>query len=141
LSNAPQNALEIPIELRWSDQDLLGHVNNAKLMTIAEEARIRSLGALQEQAGYSGPLDVVLRTTHTDFLRPVQYESSIKVFVWVTRIGNTSCVMQHELVQHGQVCVEVEAVMVMVDSAQQAPTPIPDEVRDALETICAKPTE
>lgn len=49
MSKAPQNALEIPIELRWSDQDLLGHVNNAKLMTLAEEARIRSLGRLREQ--------------------------------------------------------------------------------------------
>ena len=137
MSKAPQNALEIPIELRWSDQDLLGHVNNAKLMTLAEEARIRSLGRLREQLDWTGPLDMVLRTTQTNFLRPVMYDGAITVFVWISRIGNTSYVMQHELVQHGQVCVNVEAVVVLFDSAEQAPMPLPDEVRTVLETLVA----
>lgn len=137
MSQAPPNALEIPVELRWSDQDLLGHVNNAKLMTLAEEARIRSLERLRRQLRLEGPLDMVLRTTQTDFLRPVMYEDAIKVLVWISRIGNTSYVMQHELIQNGEVCVSVEAVVVMFDSQQQAPMPLPDEVRAALESVAA----
>lgn len=137
MSQAPPHALEIPIELRWSDQDLLGHVNNAKLMTLAEEARIRSLERLRRQLRLEGPLDMVLRTTQTDFLRPVMYEDAIKVLVWISRIGNTSYVMQHELIQNGEVCVSVEAVVVMFDSQQQAPMPLPDEVRAALESMAA----
>lgn len=137
MSQVPPNALEIPIELRWSDQDLLGHVNNAKLMTLAEEARIRSLERLRRQLRLEGPLDMVLRTTQTDFLRPVMYEDAIKVLVWISRIGNTSYVMQHELIQNGEVCVSVEAVVVMFDSQQQAPMPLPDEVRAALESMAA----
>lgn len=137
MSQVPPNALEIPIELRWSDQDLLGHVNNAKLMTLAEEARIRSLERLRRQLRLEGPLDMVLRTTQTDFLRPVMYEDAIKVLVWISRIGNTSYVMQHELIQNGEVCVSVEAVVVMFDSQQQAPMPLPDEVRAALESVAA----
>jgi acyl-CoA thioester hydrolase len=137
MSQAPPHALEIPIELRWSDQDLLGHVNNAKLMTLAEEARIRSLERLRRQLRLEGPLDMVLRTTQTDFLRPVMYEDAIKVLVWISRIGNTSYVMQHELIQNGEVCVSVEAVVVMFDSQQQAPMPLPDEVRAALESVAA----
>lgn len=137
MSQAPPDALEIPIELRWSDQDLLGHVNNANLMTLAEEARIRSLERLRRQLRLEGPLDMVLRTTQTDFLRPVMYEDAIKVLVWISRIGNTSYVMQHELIQNGEVCVSVEAVVVMFDSQQQAPMPLPDEVRAALESVAA----
>lgn len=137
MSQAPQNALEISIELRWSDQDLLGHVNNAKLMTLAEEARIRSLDRLRRQYELPGPLDMVLRTTHTDFLRPVMYEDAIKIMVWISRIGNTSYVMQHELIQNGEVCVNVEAVVVMFDSEKQAPMSLPDEVRAAFESVAA----
>lgn len=137
MSQAPQNALEISIELRWSDQDLLGHVNNAKLMTLAEEARIRSLDRLRRQYELPGPLDMVLRTTHTDFLRPVMYEDAIKIMVWISRIGNTSYVMQHELIQNGEVCVNVEAVVVMFDSEKQAPMSLPDEVRTAFESVAA----
>src|SRR5699024_7156615 len=28
-------------EVRWSDQDMLGHVNNARLITLVEECRVR----------------------------------------------------------------------------------------------------
>ena len=137
MSNAPKNALEVNIELRWSDQDLLGHVNNAKLMTLAEEARIRCVVRIQEQLEWTGPLDMVLRTTKTDFLRPVMYEGSVKVHVWVSRIGNTSYVMQHELLQNGDVCATVEATVVMFDSEKQVPMSLPDEIRAALESISA----
>ena len=29
------------LQLRWSDEDALGHVNNARIVTLMEEARIR----------------------------------------------------------------------------------------------------
>lgn len=135
MSNAPKSALEVNIELRWSDQDLLGHVNNAKLMTLAEEARIRSLTRVQKQLAWKGPLEMVLRTTQTEFLRPVLYEDSVKIYIWISKIGNTSYVMQHELVQNGQVCVTVEAVVVMFDIEKQAPMPLPAEIRAAFEAI------
>lgn len=137
MSQAPQNAININIALRWSDQDLLGHVNNAKIMTLVEEARIRTVAQLQQQGGCDGPLDMVLRTSQTDFLRPVLYTGNVEVNVWISRIGNTSYVMRHELVQDDQVCVTVEAVVVMFDSAKQAPMVIPDRIRRALESVSA----
>ena len=135
MSNAPQHAQEILIELRWSDQDLMGILNNAKLMTLVEEARVRSLDALLAQIDWSGSVDAVLRKVETDFLRPVHYKDAVKVLVWVSKIGNTSYTVQHELIQDGQVCMAVEAVVVLFDAENQAPQPIPDEVRAVLETV------
>ena len=34
---------ETELQLRWSDQDAYGHVNNGRLVTLAEEARVRAL--------------------------------------------------------------------------------------------------
>lgn len=135
MSQAPENALEVDIELRWSDQDLMGHVNNARIMTLVEEARIRTMEQLQQQAGADEPFGAVLRTANTDFLLPVMYPGDAVVRVWVSRIGNTSFVMQHELSQNGQVAATVEAVVVMFSSETQKPTPITDTVRRALETV------
>ena len=56
MSNAPKNALPIEIQLRWSDQDLLAHVNNATIMTLVEEARIRAITDLQQRGELNGPL-------------------------------------------------------------------------------------
>lgn len=135
MSQAPENAININLALRWSDQDLLGHVNNAKIMTLVEEARVRSVVQLQQDSRWNGPLDMVLRTSQTDFLRPVMYTGDVKVNVWISRIGNTSFVMQHELVQDDAVCVTVEAVVVMFDNTKQVPMVIPDHIRSALEAV------
>lgn len=137
MSNAPETCLEFDIELRWSDQDLLGHVNNAKLMTLAEEARIRALTQLQQRFNIQLSLDTVLRTTQTDFLRPVMYDGSVKIFIWISQIGNTSFVMQHELHQNGHKCVTVEAVVVLFDPETETSASIPDDMRAALESVAA----
>jgi len=135
MSQAPDNALELNIELRWSDQDMMGHVNNARIMTLVEEARIRAMEQFQRQAGSDEPFGAVLRTTSTEFFLPVVYPDDVVVRIWVSRIGNTSFVMQHELSQNGQVAVTVEAVVVMFSNEQQQPMPINQEVRGALETV------
>ncbi|MDN5703771.1 MAG: acyl-CoA thioesterase [Yaniella sp.] len=137
MSQAPENALELNIELRWSDQDLMGHVNNARIMTLAEEARIRAMQQLQRTAGSDEPFEAVLRTSNTDFLAPIMYPGDCVVRIWVSKIGNSSFVMQHELSQNGKVAVTVEAVVVMFSSATQAPMQITDNVRKALESVSA----
>ena len=38
---AANDPYEFEMQLRWSDQDALGHVNNARVITLMEEARIR----------------------------------------------------------------------------------------------------
>lgn len=137
MSRAPAHAIQQRIDLRWSDQDLLGHVNNATIMTLVEEARIRTLAQLEQQLDVHGALDMVLRTTTTDFFRPVMYRGPVHVNVWISRIGTSSFVMQHEVAQDDEVYVSVEAVVVMFDRETQGSMPIPQALRTALETVTA----
>src|SRR5699024_1528274 len=37
---APPSALDLPIPVRWTDLDAYGHVNNAAMVRLLEEARI-----------------------------------------------------------------------------------------------------
>lgn len=104
-------------------------------MTLLEEARIRALHVLQDRVQWTGPFDLVVRTAHTDFLLPVLYTDQLVVNVWVSRIGNSSFVLQHELVQGGNVCVTLEAVMVAFDAEQQRAATIPDPIRTALQSV------
>lgn len=139
MSILSNNIMEIVLELRWSDQDAFGHVNNAKIMTLAEEARIRAFMQLQDRLNTKGLLDMVLRTTTTNFLRPVMYTGAVQVNVWISRVGTTSFVMQHELVQDGAVCATIEAVVVMFDLETQRPRPISAELRTVMEAVTAPP--
>src|SRR5699024_10843456 len=115
---------------------MMGHVNNARIMTLVEEARIRAMEQFQRKAGSDEPFGAVLRTTSTEFFRPVMYPDDVVIRIWVSRIGNTSFEMHHELSQNGKVAVTVEAVVVMVFNDQQSPRIIKN-LLDDLETDLA----
>jgi acyl-CoA thioester hydrolase len=109
--------LPIPMELRWSDQDLMGHVNNAKLVPLAEEARIRfqvhveGLDAAAEPEAVGGR--VVARQV-IDYHRPARYGVPLEVRVGVLRVGTRSFTLRHQGVQEDRPVFTVDAVMVMI---------------------------
>ncbi|MFT2816049.1 acyl-CoA thioesterase [Leifsonia sp. A12D58] len=43
--------LHVPIRLRWSDLDAYGHVNNAEMLRLLEEARIQAFWLTDEENG------------------------------------------------------------------------------------------
>ena len=43
--------LHVPISLRWSDLDAYGHVNNAEMLRLLEEARIQAVWVTDEAGG------------------------------------------------------------------------------------------
>lgn len=128
-----QNATPIELQLRWSDQDVNGHINNVRILTLMEEARVRATQQWTDTTpGQSGPRRVV-RALNTNFEREVNYSSEITVWVWIPRIGTSSFVLGHLLVQDGHPCVYTEATMVILDDDTGQPKPHDDAYRRTLE--------
>lgn len=100
-------------QLRWSDQDLQGHINNARMTTILEEARIRWLIG-RDGVGNIGRLKLVASQT-IHYRRPVQWGPEFLLRLWISRVGNTSFTISYHGIQEGQVCIEASVVMVTVD--------------------------
>lgn len=126
-------ATPVNIQLRWSDQDVNGHINNARILTLIEEARIRVTRQWTATTpGSSGPKRVV-RALNTSFEKEVHYGKDTTVWVWIPRIGNSSFVFGHLLTQDGEPCVYTEATMVIVDADTGAPKAHDDATRRALE--------
>lgn len=130
-AEAPQTAFRCELQLRWSDQDVLAHVNNARVVTLGEEARVRADQAWFQDAAKVGSR--VVRTQRIDFDAPIHYGPPLYASVWVTRIGRTSFTLIHDLWQDGQRCALIEAVMVDVDPESGRPVPISDADRKLLE--------
>lgn len=131
MSTVPDAAFTCELAVRWSDQDLNGHVNNARVITLVEEARV------QADSYWSGEVDAgvggrVVRHLDVQFDRALQYASPVQAAVWIGRIGKTSFTVCHELKQGGERCVYAECVMVMLDSETGRPAPIDDATRAEL---------
>lgn len=121
------------LELRWSDQDANGHVNNARAITLIEEARVR---AFLHWTGTSpnGTRPRVVRSLTVDFRRPLHYGPPLWAHVWISRIGTSSYTVHHELHQHDQPCVSAETAIVQLGAETQKPEPLDDRMRQALAT-------
>lgn len=128
--NLPEDGEEVEIHLRWSDQDSLGHVNNARVVTLVEEARIRWSGRHGESDLF--PHGLVVASMNLDYLRPVYYTSSVMVRVGVQRIGTKSFVVRHIGFQDGAPVFDGSNVMVALAEDKLTPRPLNENERSWL---------
>ena len=119
------------LAVRWSDQDLNGHVNNARVITLVEELRINAMRSWYEGLPRRGNVSLV-RAFNVSFEREVHYGAELIGRAWISRIGTTSFTMSHELIQSGETCVVLDAVLVSVDSTGR-PAPLDKSLREVLE--------
>ena len=115
---------EHPVQLRWSDPDMLGHVNHARALSLIEDAR---LAMVDGQPGGS----MILARLEVDYLRQLYYRMGERLCVssWVTRIGTKSLTVRQELVQDDEVAIRADVVMVMFDFATDTSRALTDDER------------
>lgn len=121
---------EHPVQLRWSDPDMLGHVNHARALGLLEDARLAMAADLPADRP-GGPPDLILARLEVDYLRQLYYRVGERLVVrgCVTRIGTSSVSVQQELVQDDQVAIRAVAVVVTFDFTADCSRPLTDAER------------
>lgn len=121
--------LRTEVERRFSDLDVMGHVNNVTYLVYLEEARVRLLtqlgGAVDELPG------LVVARQEIDYLRPLFLSAEpVVVECWVDRIGTTSFVLAYDVLDGdgGPVCARALSVVVGFDQATQAKAPLAPDI-------------
>jgi acyl-CoA thioester hydrolase len=113
------------VQLRWSDPDMLGHVNHARALSLLEDARL----AMVDGRPGGG---VILARLEVDYLRQLYYRVAEPLCVesWVTRLGTKSLTVRQELAQDDQVAIRADVVLVMFDFATDTSRALTDEERE-----------
>ncbi|GGL57172.1 acyl-CoA thioesterase [Halocalculus aciditolerans] len=123
-------AYECELDVRYSDLDTVGIVNNAVYVTFLEEARTRflrdELGVVVEST------DQVLAHLDMDFERPIHGQDGVSAGVRVESVGSSSYTLSYELRWQGDVVATAETVQVVVDDDGR-PRDVPEPWRDALD--------
>ena len=89
----------IPIEVRFRDLDVFGHVNNGVIFTYIETARIRYLvdvGVRSPQAGWND-LAFILAHLNCDFRKPIFYAQRVEVGSRIVEIKRSSMRLAHRI--------------------------------------------
>ncbi len=127
----------LPIQTRWGDNDVYGHVNNVVYYAWFDTAINTFLvdrGGLDIHGGAEIALCV---ESHCAFKAPLAFPDMVEVGLRVGKLGSSS--VRYELGVAGAASATLSAeghfVHVFVDRATRRPTPIPAGVRTALEAL------
>ena len=151
--------LHVPIRLRWGDLDAYGHVNNAEMLRLLEEARIQAFWIADDAEEAVGAGTAVLdgrpgadtltliARQEIEYLAPIPYlRQPLDVQLWLGRVGGASL----------EVCYEVRSpegtdpailysraatTIVLVDAATERPRRINDRERAAWEPYLEEPVQ
>ncbi|MGO1397491.1 MAG: acyl-CoA thioesterase [Brevibacterium yomogidense] len=117
-------------QIRWSDLDLLGHVNNARIVTLIEQARIDWLNTMRDRESIAAPK--LVARVELNYRTPVLYGPELQVQLGIGRVGGSSFTITCRGIQDETVVFDGLNVMVILDRETQRPTRIPDVDREFL---------
>ena len=132
-SRAQYNFL-FPIQTRWADNDIYGHVNNVTYYSYFDTAANALL--IQHAAFdiHNSPIIGLVVNSSCNFLEELTYPEIIEVGVAISKIGNSSLTYDLAIFKQGQqnASAQGQFVHVYVERETKKSTSIPQEMRDAL---------
>jgi acyl-CoA thioester hydrolase len=155
--DVPEDARDLPgdfahrheVEVRLSDTDAMGHVNNARYLTYVEIARV---AYYEKVTGNALPIGVhgaeegmILAEIRMTYRSTSFYGETLTVESRVERIGRSSFGMVHRITapesRYGpaRLVAVADSTLVSYDYTDECPIPVPDEWRMAMETFEGRP--
>jgi acyl-CoA thioester hydrolase len=131
------------VEVRLSDTDAMGHVNNARYLTYVEIARVayyeRVTGNALPIGAHGAEEGMILAEIRMTYRSPAVYGETLTIETRVERIGRTSFAMVHRMTApesrygRARLIAVADSVLVAYDYQDERPIPVPDEWRTAME--------
>lgn len=150
--------LQVPTPLRWSDLDAYGHVNNARMLSLLEEARIQAFWVSDDTSEHAvGASTAVLDATpgsntitliarqEIEYLAPIPYQRQpVDIELWIGYMGGASLDVCYEVyspvgVEPRVLYTRAVTTIVLVDAASQRPRRIDERERAAWEPYLGEP--
>lgn len=123
-----------PIQTRWMDNDIFGHVNNVNYYSYFDTA---ICGYLIREGGFDpwrAETLAMAAETGCRFHRAVAFPDRLEAGLRVPHLGTSSVRYEVGIFREGEdsACAEGHFVHVFVDRANQRPVPIPAPLRAVL---------
>lgn len=132
----PTEMREVPggdyqLQVRFSDVDAYGHVNNVKYFEYYQEARIAYIYGISQgdEEGFAGT-SVVVAQCDVDYKAPILFRSEpYTVRSWVSHVGRSSLVVESAILDGDRLLSQARVVLVTFDTKTQKAAPAPESVR------------
>jgi acyl-CoA thioester hydrolase len=122
------------LNVRFSDVDVYGHVNNVKYFEFFQEARIDYMSRIWEEIPEETPrVPLVIAQMDVDYKEPILFRlEPYAVQSWVSHVGTSSFVIESEIREGDRLFSRARVVLVTFDRKTQKAAPAPAAYRDLL---------
>lgn len=121
---------EMEIQVRFTDQDPMGHVNNAVYADYLQQARTDYFDDVLDEPLEA--IDTVIVKLEIEYLEPISLDNTVRVTIDVPRLGESSIPMTYEILADGEVAATAETVQVCWDRAAGSSAPMPERWRERM---------
>ena len=123
-----------PIQLRFNDIDILGHVNNIVYFALYDLAKARFLETMRKGKVDWRKVECVIANVNCSFIKQIRFGEEIEVMTRCIRLGDRSFTLQQCLVEvpTREIRSVCETVMVCFDPETGKSAPMSPELRSAL---------
>ncbi len=132
----------VDIQIRWSDMDAYGHVNNVEFLRLLEDARVY---AFRDWFGQDRSLlneGIVVARQEIDYLAPLTFNyRPATIEVWCSRISGASFDVGYAVKQPDShvTYALAETTLVSYDLVAEKPRRLKDSEREALSAVAGDP--
>ena len=118
-----------PIELRFSDLDLYGHVNSVIYFTYLETARVKLFKDFFNELMEKQIFTLVVRA-ECDYKLPILFDDELIVTVTMARIGTSSFDLAYELHDgREKIYAHARTTLVCFDNSSQTTVQVPECIK------------
>lgn len=124
----------MPAQIRFSDVDQFGHVNNSVYFALYDLAKTTYVKDVLGDSVDWRRMGIVVANINANFLLPVFFDDKIKIETATVHLGNKSFTLLQRAVTEdtGEVKCECKTVMVMFDLVEKMPIPIPEDFKNII---------
>ena len=122
----------IKIQVRFSDLDILGHVNNSVYLSYFEIARVAFFSPLMGLDWDWQKKGVLIKKNEIEYFSPILLHQEPEISIYTRSIGTKSFILEYDLYVREKLYTTGSSVLVCYDSINQTTINIPKEMRQVL---------
>lgn len=122
----------VKIQVRFSDLDVMGHVNNSVYLSYFEYARVYYFGILLGKEWDWNSSGVLLVKNEVEYLIPILLNDTPEITIGLENIGTKSFCLNYEIRVNGKLTTTGKSTLVSFDVKAHKSIEIPEQMKLAL---------
>ena len=132
--------INVPLQLRFADCDLAGHIHNAVYFHYFETGRMQFFVQQLGENWDWKKKGIILKKNSITYHEPSYLEDNLSVNVFCEHIGTKSFTLAYQVIDGNKKCkAEGSSVLVCIDYTKNSLIEIPEKFKEILQKHLSKP--